>query len=214
MGKPTGFKEFNWQDGSKSPTYIAKETGLYFIAAKNYCDDKYSDSIKIIVTELPVINLGNDTSIFINKTIVLNAGNGFSKYLWSTGSKDNSITVAPPANIWLKVTDKNNCIGTDTIQVFAKEYPNYIYIPNAFTPNDDGNNDIFKPIVSGIIEEYKFSIYNRFGQLVFSSAKINNGWDGKIDGKPQDTGIFIWICAYKFLNEKKELKKGSVILLK
>jgi gliding motility-associated-like protein len=73
-----------------------------------------------------------------------------------------------------------------------------IHFPNAFTPNNDGINDSFFPIMSGYdIYESEMLIYNRFGQLIFQTVDIRSGWDGTSKGKPCDTGTYIWKVSYK-----------------
>ncbi|HXS55483.1 MAG TPA: gliding motility-associated C-terminal domain-containing protein, partial [Hanamia sp.] len=106
------------------------------------------------------------------------------------------------------------CTLSDTLLIKVTDCPVYIYFPNAFTPNRDGINDIFKPSVSGKIEQYRLDVYNRYGRLVFSSEDTNQGWNGSLKGNLQDPGIFIWYCRYKMKNEAVKSQKGSVTLIR
>ena len=72
---------------------------------------------------------------------------------------------------------------------------------------------MFKPMVFGIPDSYEFTIYNRWGQLVFYSKDTRKGWDGRIKGARQKSGVFVWNCRYKFSGEKSVFKKGSVMLI-
>jgi gliding motility-associated-like protein len=73
-----------------------------------------------------------------------------------------------------------------------------LYFPTAFTPNSDGKNDAFKPTVFGALQKYHLTIFNRLGQKVFETAESQKGWDGTINGAPQNTQTFIWLSPYLF----------------
>lgn len=88
------------------------------------------------------------------------------------------------------------------------------YVPNAFTPNNDGRNDVFKPMIFGNVVHYSFVIYNRFGQKVFESTDLTRGWDGNFHGTNSPGDIFVWSCVYQFAGENVENKKGSVTLVR
>lgn len=87
-------------------------------------------------------------------------------------------------------------------------------MPTAFTPNNDGKNDIIKPILLGKVRQYLFKIYNRWGQLIFQTTDLSNGWNGTFKGLNQDGNVFIWMCTYQFENELTQNKKGTFILIR
>jgi hypothetical protein len=96
-----------------------------------------------------------------------------------------------------------------------------IFVPTAFTPNGDGVNDLFRPVGVGIKSIEYFRVYNRWGELVFSTTVNGRGWDGKIqgwDGKisgtPQATNTFVWIVKGTDYLNKPFLKKGAVTLIR
>ena len=107
-----------------------------------------------------------------------------------------------------------NCKGVDSVTVFTKDCMEGIYIPTAFTPNNDGKNDIFKPFIFGNIVHYEFTIYNRFGQIVFTTTNPFNGWDGNLKGIQQNEGGFTWTCRYLLLGKADQVKSGSVVLIR
>ena len=88
------------------------------------------------------------------------------------------------------------------------------YIPNAFTPNNDGKNDVFKPIIFGNIIHYSFMVYNRWGQKVFESNDLLKGWNGTFHGGMPDADIFMWTCSYQLADGNEENKKGTVTLMR
>lgn len=158
--------------------------------------------------------LGKDTSLCIPFPIILTALRSFPKYQWSNNSVSPSISVSTPGQYWLQVTDSTGCIGKDTIILSSMVCPSGFYVPGAFTPNGDGKNDVFKPIVIGKLLQYHFTIYGRWGQIIFDSKDINKGWDGTFKGLPQDSNIFIWICTYQPEHENVHSVKGTVALVR
>ena len=88
-----------------------------------------------------------------------------------------------------------------------------VYFPTAFTPNNDGKNDVFKIINAHDLEDYNLSVYNRWGQKVFETNKYDIGWDGFYNGELQQTGVFVWYCTFKFRG-KFNTKSGAVVLIR
>ena len=116
-----------------------------------------------------------------------------------------------------RIADISGCIKDTTIAV-TETMPiggcNNVFIPNAFTPNNDGLNDIFKPLVDGHLLQYKFMIYDRNGQVVFQSNEPGKGWTGMKNGEPYNTGVFIWMCTYQLAGEQVKVEKGTVALIR
>jgi gliding motility-associated-like protein len=158
--------------------------------------------------------LSADTSICSNESLTINAKSGYRNYIWSDNTSGQTITIKQPGLYYLEVTDDNNCVGTDSILVNAKKCGLGFHIPSAFTPNHDGRNDLFRPLLYGNIIAYKFAIYNRWGQVVFESSDPSKGWDGNFNGLPQDTNAFVWTCLYQLAGEQSKSEKGTVVLIK
>ncbi|MBK7872673.1 MAG: gliding motility-associated C-terminal domain-containing protein [Saprospiraceae bacterium] len=92
-----------------------------------------------------------------------------------------------------------------------------IYVPNAFSPNEDGVNDTFQPYVDCTVSEYDFKVFNRWGHLVFESQKPDQGWDGEVKGKPADANVYIYVLkvSYEYEGEvENEIKTGDVALVR
>src|SRR5207244_4038837 len=102
----------------------------------------------------------------------------FSKYLWNNNSTNSSISISSPGKYWLEVTNQQACTGRDTIVIAAKDCMKGLYVPNGFTPNNDGKNDVFKAMLFGPYKSFIFTIYNRWGAVVFSTTDPTRGWDG------------------------------------
>ena len=171
--------------------------------------------IKIIADAGP-----SDTSIVINQPLQLNA-TGSINYLWTPNTALTSNTIfnpiaTPNNNITYKVKVSNSigCEAFDTINVKVFLLPPDVYVPSAFTPNKDGNNDTFKPIALGIKSIENFSVFNRWGQLMYTTSKIGQGWDGTFKATPQSAATFVWQVQATDYKNKKIVRKGSVILIR
>lgn len=158
--------------------------------------------------------LSADTVKCNYSTISLAATRKFNSYLWTSGLTTPSIQVTGPGVYTLKVTDSNACTGVASIIVKDSACPQYVYLPNAFTPNGDGKNDLFKPKFAGPVLGFRFVIYDRWGRRVFESASPSVGWDGTIDGKPQPSGTYVWGCIYRLYHQPEAMQKGTVMLIR
>ena len=208
------FAKYLWQDGSTSSYYRVTSPGFIKVIVTNQygCYDADSVTIKEIANA-PTNFLDKGLSVCAGETILLKTVIPFTNYLWSNRSVNSSINVLP-GYYSLQVTDENGCEGNDSVFVTPKDCNTIFFVPSSFTPNDDALNDLFKPVISGRIEQYEFSIYNRWGQLVFKTNTTNDGWNGQLKGEPQKTGTYVWYCTYKAKNENKIIRKGSVSLLR
>jgi gliding motility-associated-like protein len=89
-----------------------------------------------------------------------------------------------------------------------------IFVPDAFTPNGDGKNDVVKPIPVGVTQLDYFNIYNRWGQMLFTTAEIGKGWDGRVNGTFQNSGTYIYTVQGIDYLGKVITKKGTVVLIR
>jgi gliding motility-associated-like protein len=215
-----GYMEYLWQDGSTDSMFIATKPGKYFTTATDRCNRIYTDTL--IIKDFPYpLSAGNDTLTCESEKIQLNATFGFVSYSWTPAYKIINATSRTPivfpditTTYFVSAEKFAGCILKDTIKVSTKKCPDQFFIPNAFSPNRDSKNDIFKPIITGSISNYEFSIYNRWGQLVFRSTDKDSGWDGTWKGLNQDGNIFVWICKFRFSANEQQIKKGTVLLIR
>jgi gliding motility-associated-like protein len=105
------------------------------------------------------------------------------------------------------------CKGEGYVKIRIYKGPD-LYVPNGFTPNGDGKNDRLIPFPVGIKELRYFRVYNRYGQLVFSTTKLNDGWDGTLSGIAQQTASFVWMAEAITETDKVITKKGVVTLIR
>lgn len=179
----------------------------------------------VVVTVLPKINAsaGRDTMIVAGQPLQLH-GSGGENYLWSPSTWLNSISVANPIarinsnadSIRYKVyvTNQLGCIDSASILVTIFKTNPQIFVPTGFTPNGDGLNDYLKPIAVGIERIEYFRVYNRWGQLVFSTTVNGQGWDGRIGGKQQTTNTFVWMVKAVDYTGKSVFQKGTSTLIR
>ncbi|MBS1574102.1 MAG: gliding motility-associated C-terminal domain-containing protein [Bacteroidetes bacterium] len=211
------FNSYLWSTGSTASSITINNIGTYFVQVKDNNNCKGSDTTYVTkLSPLPSDFFASNTiSICPYSSLNLSATANFKNYLWSNNSISPLIQVSSPGIYWLQVTDNNNCIGKDSISVLLKEDCMMgFYIPSAFTPNNDGKNDIFRPLLFGNLKEYRFAIYSKWGELVFQSEELGKGWDGTKKGMPQDTNVFVWTCSYLLEGGKPEIKKGIVTLIR
>jgi gliding motility-associated-like protein len=212
---PGAFASYTWQNGSTQSAFNATGPGIYYVTVADNHLCRGSDTVTISKQwPLPERFLGPDTAICTYGTLKLLTPNNFDTYQWSTGAVSPALVVSAAGTYWLRVTDNHQCSATDTVQVVAKECLKGFFIPNAFSPNNDGQNDFFKPVIGGILKLYQFNIYNRWGQLVFSTNLVNEGWDGKYKGVLQDSNLFIWTCYYQLPEGAPQQAKGSFLLIR
>jgi len=181
-------------------------------------DTSYTDTV--MVYPLPYVDLGKDTSIClrgapITLTNLAENRQGTYHYLWNTGDTSKKIQVRHPGEYSLKVsTEPLGCYTKETVRV-TKDC--YIDIPNAFTPNGDGNNDYFLPrkLLSKGVTGFKMDIYNRWGEKIFTTNNpIGRGWDGRFNGKPQPQGVYVYLIDVVYKNGKGEHYQGNVTLIR
>lgn len=179
----------------------------------------------VLINVLPKINAfaGRDTSVVVGQPLQFNAS-GATSYLWSPSYGLSSVNInnpigtynASPDSIRYKVvvSNINGCSDSAYVTVKIFNTKPQIFVPTAFTPNRDGKNDTFKPIAVGITKFDYFRVYNRWGQLVFSTTVNETGWDGKIGGKDQGSGTFVWMVKGTDFTGKVVFAKGTVTLIR
>jgi gliding motility-associated-like protein len=208
---PDQAASYRWQDGSTEPAYVVSGPGTYWVEGVNHCF-KASDTLIVKQLLAPIVHLGNDTTICMNDSIILNAKWQNSKYLWQDNSTHASYTVKG-AGVY-SVIAQNNCgYAKSSISVQSQDCNCYLYAPRIFSPNSDGLNDTWQPSACGTLK-YNLIIYNRWGERVFESNEIQIGWDGKIKGTPAMEGQYLYTLFTQGLDKKEYHKTGSFYLIR
>ena len=218
-------------DNSKIPDPTITNPGnsstiIYHLKVKdaNGCESKTADDVKITFTTSANIFIGNDTIVAMNKPFQLNAIDltniGFNSFTWSPTYGLNNPFIKNPVAILdreitytLQATAANHCAGTAEINIKVFRGAE-IFVPNSFTPNGDGLNDLLKPIPIGLKEFHYLKIFNRFGQLLFTTTDPAKGWDGKINGAEIGYGTFIWIGEGLDYKGNLIMRKGATNIIR
>ena len=194
------------------------------VLGANGCTSVQPATVKVVLTPPPVVFAGDDTAVLAGHTLPLDAidvsNSGFTQYVWTPASGLNNAAIQDPVaqitgNITYTVTatTADGCSGTASITIDAAAYSDII-VPNAFTPNDDGHNDVLKVDAIGIRDFKYFSVFNRWGQEVFTTNNQGIGWDGTRGGQAQPAGAYVWATMGLDFSGKQVLRKGTVILIR
>ena len=210
-----GHAGYLWYDGQGGETRSVSEPGEYWvqITGNNGCITRDTATIKRIVP-LPAHFLPADTALCAYEDFMLKPNIRFSQSNWSTGDSNPFIQVTKPGLYSLQGTDLYGCIGKDSILISQKQCPYGFFMPSGFSPNHDGKNDGCRPRLFGKIVKYHFAIYNRWGQRVFDTYDYASSWDGNINGRPANTGTYVWSCLYQLNTEPQQHAKGTVVLVR
>lgn len=228
--RASGGTVYSWQPASEfsnpgiaSPKAVVNESQDFAVQISDpVCLRDTTVMIPVIARERAEVTITkkNDVNCQLDSTILI--ANGGVSYSWTPNvyisrSLGNQITVKPTQTItyYLQGIDAGGCIGQDSVTVyFAKEGEQKLFVPNAFTPNNDGLNDVFKPIFTGPATKFDFKIFNRWGQLVFQTNTVGKGWDGafKFVTQPKDVYVY-YITAEGGCNGIFE-RKGTFVLIK
>ncbi|HEY2649247.1 MAG TPA: gliding motility-associated C-terminal domain-containing protein, partial [Puia sp.] len=211
----SGYQTYLWQDGSASSTLNVDTTGTYSVRVKDQNGCAGGDTV-LIDQIIPKSSgfLMTDTVICDGFPTKIQASTSFNSYNWSTGDQNNYIIIKKGGIYSLTITDQFGCSSTSSVSVQTKQCLTGIFFPSAFSPNSDGNNDIFRPNVLGNLRTYQLQIFNRWGQKVFESTDFTAGWEGKSNGMMQISGVYVWLCHYQLDGETEKSNSGTVFLLR
>jgi gliding motility-associated-like protein len=204
--------------------YPARSTSYILTSTDNQgCPKPSHDTV--VVTVLPKIIpfAGNDTLVVVGQPVQLNAEGGVS-YIWTPSTGLNNPSIKNPIGTYgpevdsihyvVEVFNSAGCSETDTMTVVVFKTNPYVFVPSAFTPNGDGRNDILKPVAVGVKQINYFRIFNRWGQLMFSTTANGHGWDGRLGGTPQTTNVYVWMVEAEDYTGKKVFLKGTSTLIR
>ena len=213
------FDEYLWSTGQTTPFIQVNQSGDYWVKAKHICEDSIiSDTIHVVVDDALKLELGPDQIECENNIVTLKSQScSPCLYEWNTGSTGDSLVVTMKGHYWLRVEKDNGCFSNDTVEVDFLKCECDFYLPNTFTPNSDGINEIFKPVYNCVIRDYNLKIYNRWDQLIYNSKDIEEGWNGTFKNVNVVEGIYNYILMYcpviKGLKDHAVIRSGRVSVL-
>ena len=226
ISAPTGANIEYSIDGitfQSSPTFSGLIPGNYDVVAQDVSIGCASISAPISIDNIPSaeqVDAGIDVFILQNESATLTAsGNG--TFLWSTNENTNSISVSPlvDTEYCVTLTDINNCTSNDCVTIFLTpedEDCEELFIPTAFSPNNDNNNDLYQiRINASCVQSMSMLIFDRWGELIVEMTDPNESWDGTYKDEPLNTASFAYVLRIKLSNNPEEQEfKGNITLVK
>ncbi len=211
----TGFVSYLWQDGTRARSFNVTDTGFYRVQVTDAHQCVSADSVYISqFAESPQKFLPPDSVVCSYLGALIQPKGDFVQYNWSTGETGKSIQVKTAGEFILNVIDQQGCKGSDSIRITLKDCEALLVFPNAFSPNHDGLNDVFRLKYPGHAADYNLQIFNRWGQKIFETTDTSAGWDGTFNSQHQPEGNYIWIVRYTDNSGKKQKMQGSVVLVR
>jgi len=203
---------YAWQDGSDAAGYEARAPGVYTISVRmGPCIRQ--DTVVVRYAGIR-FGLGPDRGICKGAQLLLDAtSEGASHYLWQDGY-DGAVFTANEPGLYHVQAYNEYCAEEDTV-VISRDYCDCnVFVPDAFTPNSDGRNDLFTISIDCPVSDYQVMIYNRYGQQVFSGADPTAGWNGHYQNVPAKADTYFYWLRFKDVNGKKHLHKGDLLLIR
>ena len=208
-----------------SPIAGPVKTTAYILRVSNNagCLKSVSDTIIVTVAPKVIANAGNDTIALPNQPLQLTATGG-QRYIWSPeGTLSDPSIFNPVATLNIaidsiryrvRVLDNNGCFSEDDVLVKVYKTGPDIFVPSAFTPNGDGKNDVLRPITVGISILHYFRVYNRWGELLYSTSEMGKGWDGLFKNVLQPSTSYIFATEGTDYQGKTVYRKGTTVLIR
>ncbi|WP_461633137.1 T9SS type B sorting domain-containing protein [Labilibaculum euxinus] len=217
MLDPGHWERYQWSTGETTRTINVNQSGNYIVSVWDVYGIMGTDTLHVEVYPSPELSLAADTlSFYKGQTVTIDAGSGYSSYYWSTGSDWRSIEVEEPGDYSVQVMNDFGCVAQSAASV--KLLQPKMVVPNVFTPNGKGPNEIFYPVFKGVVTDFELYIYSRWGEQVFELRKdvvSNNelkydGWNGTYKGEEAEIGVYVWMIFYG----GKERAHGTVTLFR
>jgi len=214
-----------WSDGQTSETASLLYAGNYDVTVTDVHNCTVTASETVIEQPFPVLiqtNIAIDTIMFGDTVEVVSVSGNYDPYLtylWQPaeglGCDTCQLTFSAPlqtTTYTIDAVDTMGCRGATSFEIFVlNEY--ILYIPNAFSPDGDDNNETFRVYSKGV-KTITLQVFNRWGEKMFESNELMNGWDGYYKGKEQLPEVYVYVAQLEFLDGYKTIKKGSVTLIK
>lgn len=203
---------YTWFNGTTSPIFQVNSGGTYTVTATGgICNVVLTDAIRLDYKTYPLLVLDSVYNLCVGEQLTLNAYQDDVRYLWQDNSTTDSFLVTQAGTYAVEVT---NYCGTVRQEIEVLENCNCISaIPDAFSPNNDGYNDFFRPILSCPLQAARLRIFNRWGQTVCDTHKITIGWDGFFKGVACPQEAYIYLLEFKEVNNPPKAIKGALHLL-
>jgi len=213
------FDHYNWSTGETTSFITVSEPGRYWLLVYDDCDvNRANDTIWIELLPAIKADLGDDRLVCENETEFLIKPTCIDcQFQWNTGDLTDSISISEAGIYWLEIISANGCQSIDSVEIDFGKCSCDLYLPNAFSPNNDGLNDTFSPKFECNIVDYSMLIFNRWGELIYSSTSSLDSWDGNYNNKRVAVDIYSYRLTYTsaFLNVNQSpiIELGSISIV-
>lgn len=213
-----------WSNGQSASTITGLAGGTYTVTVTDINNCTVTDSVAVVVNPGNVaISLSDDTTIMLGTSVQLYSAGGVN-YYWQPPDGLNCTTCPNPkahplqtTDYCVRVSDSSGCYDTACMRVSVivtcGGESGEIFVPDAFSPNDDGANDVLFAYGTGM-KEFYFAVYDRWGEKVFESTDPGAGWNGSLRGKPLDPAVFVYLLRVKCIGGQEISQKGNVSLFR
>lgn len=224
----SGGGTYLWNTFQSNPSISitpASSSGYSVIVTSGNCTD--TANVNVVVNPLPTVNGGADVTIPLGSGTQLNATGNGTTYYWSPSTGLSCTNCQNPVanpqtttDYIVTITDANGCTDVDTVTVFVDQTCKVLYLPNAFSPNADGEDDEWRVYINNLacIEDFKITIWDRWGEKIFETSEKDFRWDGTyargLFKGGEGTAVFVYRMKATMLNGDKIDRKGNVSLVR
>ena len=223
LAPDAGFESYDiyWLSNGASFEIEVSETGAYSSVIKSeFCKDTFVVNVaKIDTPDAVIIDLyGDGVYCFDLESTALRIGSEEANisYDWTDFGRVEEVEIVAAGEY--HVTASNDFCTSNYTQSIQEHCAGRLFIPNSFTPNNDGINDVFKPVSNGHVDDFDFRVYDRWGTLIFQTNNLDEGWDGRLRNNIVMIDVFVYKVSYEYLSEnggfEKEELVGTVTVLK
>ncbi len=185
---------YDWDDGTTDQTRTVDKEGTYWVEGDNgSC--AFSDTVTIVGVTLPIMDLGNDTSICGGEFVKLSIQSDAGSIVWSDGSQEGFDRTVTESGFYVATITHPCGVVTDSINIDILPTACEIFIPNAISPNSDFLNEQFYPL--GLFRFISLQVWDEYGQRLFESFTEGKGWDGKVNGEVCQPGTYYYMIRYQ-----------------
>lgn len=208
--------KYLWSTSETAQRIRIDNSGKYWVTAINKgCN--YTDTFRVNITPGIQVSFLNDVTFCLSeeqKPLSVKTPPS-TKILWNTGATTGSINATKQGVYWVKTENKTCGVRYDSVKVILKACDCEMIIPNSFTPNDDNRNDTFFPVLQCEYSHFSFTIYDKWGNQIYTSNSTNAKWDGRFKGNLCDEDIYVYkIESTEKVTEKKVNRSGRVSLIR
>lgn len=203
---------YEWSTGSTEASILVSEAGLYSVTVTDACNAVLEQELEIIDQSNVEFELSLDGNLSCGGRVIASVSTNVTNIQWSTGETGEQITIEESGSY--TVITENEC--EEIIEEFTLSPEQKLYeMPNAFTPDQDGFNDVFRPVWGcDNITSFDIKIFNRWGQKVYESSDHLEGWDGNISGSPAASDVFMYTMSFQVANNDRIEVASDVTLLR